>query len=438
MFVPPSLTSDLLRTPYLRYAAEKFRVIIFTKNIDQTTGQREYLSSQNVVYLRWRVHYPRLLGHFKFLRIDGIHQFNHLRGVEQYYQKKIFLTDKKARLIRALTKPFAGILTTDTFTAIEKFLIRVPKEFKELKHHYQPALVMVSTPGMTVFEAEAILMAKKLGIPTVAVNFNWDNLTLQKAHLMRRCDYLLVWNDIIREQAINIHGYDPRKVFVSGVLRFDHYFIRQPGELGRGEFLRSKNLNPELRTILFITESRSYTFQLKWFRGLFELRAQKRIPYTNIFIRIHPYDEPAAYSEFSSLPDVHVELAGQPMVHQDDRVEMTAADLLNQKLTLKYTDVNFNYCSTMSLESMIFDKPAITFFEPGHYDIEKTHYKPLIDSGAVKLVRSFEELAQAINNYLANGALDQEKRQFILERYIPFRDGQSPKRSIETLFKIAS
>ncbi|MBI2024682.1 MAG: CDP-glycerol glycerophosphotransferase family protein [Candidatus Harrisonbacteria bacterium] len=436
LFVPPSLISDLLRTPYLKHAAEKFRVIVFTRTVDQETGEREYLKSPNVIYHRWKTHNSKLLGRFKFFRIDGIHQFNYLRGVAQYYQKNIFLSDRRARLIRFLTRPFGKILTTDFFTTVEKFLIKVPREFRDAVKKYQPSAVAVSTPGMTVFEAEAILMAKRLGVPTAAVNFNWDNLTLQKAHLMRRCDFLLVWNDIIKEQAIKIHKYHPNKVMATGVMRFDHYFQKGKEEISRDEFLKTKGLNPNLKTILIITESKNYSFQLKWFRKLFELRERGSIPYANVFIRIHPHDTPEAYKEFSGLPDVNVELAGQPMVNQADRIEMRVSDLENQKLTIKHTDINFNYCSTMSLESMIFDKPVVIFYEPGHYDTEKTHFKPILDVGSAKLVRSPEELALTIKQYLTNPGLDREKRKLVLDRYMPFRDGQSPKRSVEALAKI--
>ena len=57
----------------------------------------------------------------------------------------------------------------------------------------------------------------------MAVDPSWDNFT-NKLLPVRRVDRLVVWNDLMKQQAIELHGYDPEGIRVAGTPQWDLYF----------------------------------------------------------------------------------------------------------------------------------------------------------------------------------------------------------------------
>ena len=136
-----------------------------------------------------------------------------------------------------------------------------------------------------------------------------------------------------------------------------------------------------------------------------------------------------------NTPDLHIEPAGQ---FAGRAVEMNYKDLLNLKYSLKYTDLNINYASTISIEACIFDKPVINIGYIDRFKLayEFDHYRPIYESGSVKLAKTNDELVSFINMYLENPDLDKKARQEIVKKYVEFTDGLSYARNVDTLIKI--
>ncbi len=455
-------TSDLLRTKYIEYLSSKYRAVVLTPMIDaEIAKQRNYLQSSNVFYEKLRAASPKFWEFFKFLRISLVNEFDYLASIRHWYKRPNYKNNWKRRILRFFGKPFSPFLTADFFTWLEEILLPRSRRFLELAGKYQPALVITATPGFDSWEAEIILSAKKLKIPTVAINASWDNPTTNAKHI-RKTDYLIAWNDIIKKEVLEIHRYLPDKIFVSGTPRFDPYFDRSDSknsntsELSenkdglelfewnsdisnhipsREEFLKSKGLNPAYKTIFHTTVTKAYPFQKKYIRDLIRLREDKIIPYVNLFIRIHPLDVYDHYKEFLNTSDLCIDPAGK---YTDGKVEMNYGDLLNLKYSLKYTDLNINYASTISIEACIFDKPIINI---GYIDrfalaYQFNHYRPIYESGAVRLAKTDEDLPKLINLYLDNPKLDGEARRRIVASHVRYTDGLSYKRSVDFLAQI--
>ncbi len=271
----PLFISDLLRTDYIQYLSRKYRVVVFTSAISESSGGSRYFSGPNVEYAPWRLQSPKLSAAFKRLRGAALHELNHLTGVSVYYESQAFLADKRARLLRALSYPFAPLLTINVLTKLETILTGASPAFDSYVARYRPALVMTATPGIQVFDAEAIILAKKAGIPTLATNFSWDNLTGFKAVRIRKPDFLFVWNDLVRDAAVSIHKFDPARVFVTGSARFDRYFVSKGALPSRESFIRSKGLDPFKKTILFATVGNKHPFEIDFIRMLLQARAPR-------------------------------------------------------------------------------------------------------------------------------------------------------------------
>ncbi len=425
--------SDLLRTKYIEYIASKYRVVVLTPFIDdQTAVAGRYTTLPNIVYKKWALENPRLWGVMKTLRISWVNEFDYLPSIRYWYLRPNYKNSRTRRLLRFFGLPFARFLTADFFTNLESKLLPKSPTFDALMREYDPALLVTTTPGFDPLEAECILFAKRAGIPTVAINFTWDNLTMNSKHI-RKTDYLIAWNAVMKQEAQSIHHYPGSRIFVSGTPRFDPYFDGEALDPGREKFLKSKNLNPKHPTIFHTTVTKAYPFQKKYIRDMIRMREEGSIPYANIFIRIHPLDLPQNYEEFLGVPDLHVEKAGEGGA--EGRVEMNYEDLLNLKHSLKYTDINVNYASTISIEACIFNKPVINigYIERFALAYDFDHYRPIVESGAVRVAKTDEDLTRFINMYLGDPALDREGRKKIVSAYVGYTDGLSYKRSVDFL-----
>src|SRR5262249_13454740 len=84
-------------------------------------------------------------------------------------------------------------------------------EMERLFDRHRPALVIVANPGLVFSEVPVLRTAKRRRVPTMALDASWDNFT-NKLIPVRHVDRLVVWNDLMKQQAIALHGYDPAAI----------------------------------------------------------------------------------------------------------------------------------------------------------------------------------------------------------------------------------
>ncbi|MBI4119969.1 MAG: CDP-glycerol glycerophosphotransferase family protein [Parcubacteria group bacterium] len=438
----PVITSDILRTRYIEYLASKYRVIVVNPFFGEGAAKKMgYFVSPATEYIKWKLEHPSFWDILKLFRISLIGEFDYLSAVQFFYRRPNFRNNRRRRFLRMLGRPFSAFLTADFFTNLEKLLLPRSVFFESLLKKYNPALLITATPGFDPMEAEVIICAKRAGLTTAAIDFSWDNLTTNCKHI-RRTDYLIVWNDIVRDEAIRIHHYDRSKIFTAGVLKFDHYFRNQSGELSREDFLTSRNLNPANKTIVFATKPRIYGEQIEHIRAVIKAREAGQFGQTlNILIRPHILDDPKFYQEFLSFDNVYVDCPGKRLILENgtpsSAMEMDQEDLVNLKHILKYGDVHLQYGSTLALEAAVFDRPVVnigflkTMLHNESYRID--HYWPVIKSGAAPLAKDMGELVGWINKYLNQPSLHRENRAGLVAAYIPFQDGLAYQRSVQFL-----
>jgi CDP-glycerol glycerophosphotransferase (TagB/SpsB family) len=105
---------------------------------------------------------------------------------------------------------------------------------------------------------------------------------------------------------------------------------------------------------------------------------------------------------------------------------------------LYYAEVIISIFSTTAIEAAIFDKPILTIgfdgykARPFHESIVRlekmSHFKNILETGSVKVVRSFEELFENLKAYLENPSLDKEKRKFLVQKMCYQMDGRASGR----------
>jgi len=116
---------------------------------------------------------------------------------------------------------------------------------------------------------------------------------------------------------------------------------------------------------------------------------------------------------------------------------------------VRHADVNVNVASTMTLDFAVRDKPVVNvafdvadpppFGVPlweHYYRFE--HYRPVVELKAARFARSPEELAQHVNAYLADPALDRDARRRLVELEIGVPVGESSGRILDVLEEIGA
>jgi hypothetical protein len=167
--------------------------------------------------------------------------------------------------------------------------------FREFIERHAPAAIMV-TPLVEFgsYQTDYIKCAHQLGIPALYLPFSWDNLT-NRGLIRVAPDRTLVWNERQRQEAIELHGLQARRVVVTGAPRFDDFFTMTPGT-SRETFCADLGLDPRRPLVLYVCSAqfiapREVAFVRRW---IGELRAAPQGSWlrdAQVLVRPHPANQ---------------------------------------------------------------------------------------------------------------------------------------------------
>lgn len=275
----------------------------------------------------------------------------------------------------------------------------------------------------------------------VAVDASWDNFT-NKLLPVRRVDCLIVWNDLMKEQAIDLHGYQRHEIRVVGTPQWDLYFKDAPTS-SREMFFRRIGADPAKKLVaLTTTPHELYPHHDHVLRVL--IRAMEtnawREP-AQVLVRLHPRDDRSYYAAFENTAGVLIEKPFRETVRAGDgmAVDFTSASQQHLADTLRHSDVIVNVASTLAIEGAIFDTPVVNISfdgdEPSPFERSArryyrfTHYVNITRHNAVRVAQRPEELVAEIGEYLRDPARDREGRRQVVLEQCQFLDGRAAERS---------
>jgi hypothetical protein len=305
----------------------------------------------------------------------------------------------------------------------------------------QPALLVTSSPGLIFSEVPMLRTAVRRGVRSMAVDPSWDNFT-NKLLPVRRVDRLIVWNDLMKQQAIELHGFAPDQVRVAGAPQWDLYFKQGP-VTSREAFFRRIGADPSRRLITLTTTPRElYPHHDHVLRVL--VRAMRDGAWrqdVQVLVRLHPRDEIHSYDEFRSMPGVIIEKPFRSTVKAGDglAVDITVENQQHLADTMRHSDVVVNVASTIAIEAAIFDTPVVNISFDGeqlsdwtrsarrYYQF--THYVNITRHNAVRVAESPEQLVELVRGYLDDPSLDREGRGKVVREQCQFLDGRSAERA---------
>jgi hypothetical protein len=309
---------------------------------------------------------------------------------------------------------------------------------------HRPVLYVASSPGLIFSELPLLRTAARRGVRSMAVDPSWDNFT-NKLLPVRRVSRLVVWNDLMRDQAIDLHGYQIDEIHVAGVPQFDSYFrslLGGPPGLSRDAFFRRIGADVSRRLVTVTTTPRElYPHHDHVLRVLMAAVAAGRFPHpAQVLVRLHPRDDLDAYREFAGVPHLLIEKPFRQTVTAGDGLAIDIMSEHQQHLaeTMRHSDVVVNVASTIAIEASIFDTPIVNVSFDGEAPSEFarsarryyrfTHYRNITRHDSVRVAEQPAELVEWVGRYLEDPSLDREGRRAVVKEQCQFLDGRSAER----------
>ena len=335
----------------------------------------------------------------------------------------------RARLLHGMLR-LIGRLGQDALLRVSQALsLRfAPEMYGEAFREHRPDLV-VGTRVITMsgprtasspryLDRHLLMSAARHGVPTMVLVSSWDNLTTS-GFFPVEVDCITVWNEIMHEQAVSIHGFPPERVVVTGAPQHDVFASTCPYQ-EREAFLSSIGLDPDRRVVVYTTGTEGTIANEPELVGVVARALEQELADIQLFVRLHQLDRLERYQALRGHPRVVFDQAGRdPVGGYHDR-DFDAAHQKRLADTLRHADVVVNAASSISIDAAAVGTPVVCVdFDaregvPYHASVTRfydfTHQRPVVESGGVTRARSPEALVEAIRRYLDDPTLDQEGR----------------------------
>jgi len=214
--LPPDLHADpglnAVRLPFAHTGRDETAIAMFRSAASALWAGDPRLASARMTRVRVNRRYR------KWLRV-GLERLGDPDGVERFDE----LRDRAADLGSFDPHPAAYAALRLLVHEVERML-PPPTGLVEAIAAAGPDLVFVlsrCSPGGV--EPDVLKAARKLGLPTVLLVWSWDNLS-SKSLVSVYPDEMLVWNEIQRREAAELHGIPPERVVAVGSANFDAFF----------------------------------------------------------------------------------------------------------------------------------------------------------------------------------------------------------------------
>ena len=170
------------------------------------------------------------------------------RGRKQAPAPLVWLTDLPVARSRGGVRAL-----TATFRQLERAL-PVRREIEDLFDRSRPDVLLV-TPLLYFGsrQVDYVRAARARGIASVLGVGSWDHLTT-KGLIHELPDRILVWNELQRTEAVDLHGARADQIVVTGAQAYDHWFATRPSTT-RDEFCARVGLPAGRPYLLYLCSS---------------------------------------------------------------------------------------------------------------------------------------------------------------------------------------
>ena len=389
-----------------------------------------------------------------------------------FFRKNIFVSPKRANtknllnelsskklrhfriILSALNHAFGRFEFSRSFwRRIEGCFVK-GSEFDFLMERYKPAKIITANYGTEPFEIRLLRCAKRHGIKSISIVPSWDNLT-SKGVMGIKPDYLAVWNDIMVQEAVELHAFRQDRIFVTGPLQFDPFFDKD-FVMERDAFREKFGIKKGQPVIVYGTITpRYFKYNFDVLQILREAVANGSIVGNpKVVVRVHPQvvkdpvfgDNIERYLSLGEGNDIFT--FSIPEIEEWPRMQVPkASDFLELISILTHAQVCIASASTLIFDSFACNTTFIGIgFDGYQNDVPKNksvrrmfefeHYKNVYRIGGFYIAESKAQLIDHINRYLSDGKIHQKERDITLEQQIKFRDGLNYQRVLNAIEQI--
>jgi len=260
----------------------------------------------------------------------------------------------------------------------------------------------------------------------VAVH-SWDNLP-SRGYLAGLPTKLLAWNNVMVEHGNKFHGIKHSNIEIIGVPQFS-YYRGVSKKLSINHFRQFYGIKNHDKKVITYTSSAQRVFPDEI------LLIDKLVEFTKnnglyLVIRLHPTERQGDYiRRYGNSTNVIIDKPGGEFAATVvDNVNDADESIEKFVSLMKYSDVVINLGSTIALDAIIFDTPVVCPAFNLHPEMKgkwneaykwynSTHFKKVVESKAIRLASSREEMEAAIQSYIDNPDLDKEFRKKLADDF---------------------
>ena len=326
--------------------------------------------------------------------------------------------ERAPRVVRWMTSGIGGVLighrmVARTLKAVERMLPRSRAITKLLEEHQPDVMLLTSLTFSRSLAMDQLKAARALGIPTAACIMSWDHLS-SKALVHIAPDRTLVWNDVQKREASEMHRLDASSIVVTGAQCYDQWFDKRPAR-SREEFCRAVGLDPSKPFVLYVCSAMSPVpnpvepvFVKEWIEAV-RAGSDPMLRTAGVLVRPHP----ERVREWSGINLDNLE---NVVVHGRTPIDSDAkADYFD---SLYYSGAVVGLCTSVFLEAAIVGRPVLTLLLPAYrmHQDGMAHFRYLltVEGGLLHTAPDMPaHLTQLADAMRSDGSRDERNRRFV-------------------------
>jgi hypothetical protein len=313
--------------------------------IDQKLGlgAPKHILLSKTVYLQFLQTIMSVLYWFK--KQDKSNAFR-IRLLSLLHSRRYFYSSRKVSFRIPSVPVIAGFLLGSLGITVPRFLVF--SLCRPFTSHFTTTcsnlIIYVTTGGASSNSDTLSLIGKKLGVPTLVLVENWDNLT-SKAVFNFKPDFLGVWGIQDKAAAIELHGFAPDRVFQIGSPRVS-------------KLIKSHCYNSvPPRNILFAGGSTDFPFEFEWLTLTISLASKLQhsliyVPHPANYATLSQYEAKEIEEVFSAIPNQILQL-----IKLKNGKSLPALDFYTP--IFQSASITISPYSTMLLESLLIGIPTV-------------------------------------------------------------------------------
>jgi hypothetical protein len=342
---------------------------------------------------------------------------DYVRALESRYPDKLRMRAeaRTARVVRwAARTPIVGrAATLSALTRFERLMPTSDRMIAYLRQHRPDVIVLTSLTYSRSQQIDLLKAARVLEIPVAAAILSWDHLS-SKALIHIVPEKVIVWNDVQRQEAIEMHGVPAERLVLTGAQCYDQWFTRTP-QRTREEFCGAVGLRPDRPFALWVHSALTPTpdppephLVVRWIEAL-RSHPDPQLRDLGVLVRPHP-------ERLKEWKGIQLDRFDNVAFHGGNPIDAQTRD--DYFDSLYYSSAVIGLVTSAFLEAAIVGRPILTFAFPEYrmHQDEMIHFRYLttVGGGVLRSAADFEghfqQMAEAI---VAGAARDDRNRRFL-------------------------